>query len=479
MRRCRIGGLLIAVILVGPVVWAQGRTPTPSDEDVNRQLVLVEAMYADRLEPAESQPEKAGVAEEMIERSRRENEDMALAYALLHFAHNLSMTARSESTALAAVSELTERFQVDFARVRIAAVRELMTYANLPSDRRRYLRYAMGSLGIARYNADWPAVEQLLEFVQELAKGLREPRIKERIAWMAANAKELESNYGDYLEALDAIRAEEPTSDHFYLAGRYEGFLQGDWRPALPKLVQGSNKAVAETAAAAMRDPEPVQERLAIADKWWMIREGETLGAQWQLERLAESWYRDTLADLEGQARRRVEKRLLEIFPVPSLPEEVRPVEFGESDWQVRCWSDQRWKVYDLDKVTARVRSGVLDLRNTSGVYYFSRIVYGGAFLDGDFVISFDFRGQPHEILIVPDDEHDHAIGIPLEPASGWRRAVLSRQSGQVRVWVDGRPHAMYFQGVNERLRGRLGLSVKSDALLLLRNLRMEGVRPR
>ena len=75
----------------------------------------------------------------------------------------------------------------------------------------------------------------------------------------------------------------------------------------------------------------------------------------------------------------------------------ARNIPMRAADWSVWCWSkaDNRWVEHPLDKMTVQIQDGVLSARNTTNSNWPRAILlYRGTLLDGDFIISADYRGQ-------------------------------------------------------------------------------------
>ncbi len=479
MRTILTSCLLVALAFCAPC-RGQQRGPVPEDAEQTRGRERARELYAPLLEEAISSEEKARLAQQMIARGLDQEDDAAFAFGLFELAREVALMAGDEDTVLVAVRELTLAFRLDLAATRLGILDELRTRAKNPEQFRRYFEFAAESIDIARRRDDWEAAHRFLDLLEGLVPKTQDPGAKSRLKRLAENIEELEDGHAAYLEAAFDVQSGNARPDSYLIAGRYAAFLKGDWALGLGWLVQCKDEDIAAVAKAEFDHYEDSDHWLRIADLWFAVAQKETPGARPQIEDRTEAWYSAILGDLTGRERKRAEQRLTALFPAPSLPRDARPISFEADDWEVRCWIDREWKPFSLDKATARVRSGALELKNTTGIYGFIRLVYRPRFLEDDFLVAFDFRGQARELMIAPDNSLDMCIGTTVsEGGSKWRRAVFQRKAGTNRMWIDGVPQSLYTLAPTNQLPGFVGVSLESDLTLEIRKLHIVGGQER
>jgi hypothetical protein len=128
----------------------------------------------------------------------------------------------------------------------------------------------------------------------------------------------------------------------------------------------------------------------------------------------------------------------------PATPMTARKVPMQAADWRVWCWSkpDNRWTEHPLDKMTVQIQNGVLSARNTTNSNWPRAIlVYRGTLLDGDFIISADYRGQLESFDLQSADGGNQRLSC-LNPPQGdpWHTALLARKQGQYTARIEEAP---------------------------------------
>ena len=119
----------------------------------------------------------------------------------------------------------------------------------------------------------------------------------------------------------------------------------------------------------------------------------------------------------------------------------ARNIPMRAADWAVWCWSkaDNRWVEHPLDKMTVQIQDGVLSARNTTNSNWPRAILlYRGTLLDGDFIISADYRGQLESFDLQSADGANQRLSCLNPPQDHqWHSALLSRQQGQYTARLD------------------------------------------
>jgi len=128
----------------------------------------------------------------------------------------------------------------------------------------------------------------------------------------------------------------------------------------------------------------------------------------------------------------------------PSALMTARKIPMQAADWSVWCWSkaDTRWTEHPLDKMTVQIQDGVLSARNTTNSNWPRAIlVYRGTRLDGDFIISADFRGQLESFDLQSADGANQRLSCLNPPQDNqWHTILLSRQQNQYTARIEEAP---------------------------------------
>ena len=139
--------------------------------------------------------------------------------------------------------------------------------------------------------------------------------------------------------------------------------------------------------------------------------------------------------------------------PPPSTPAAeaspmtARKIPMQAADWSVWCWSkaDNRWTEHPLEKMTVQIQDGVLSARNTTNSNWPRAIlVYRGTLLDGDFIVSADYRGQLESFDLQSADGANQRVSCLNPPQDNqWHTALLGRKQGQYAARIEEAPVPM------------------------------------
>jgi hypothetical protein len=125
----------------------------------------------------------------------------------------------------------------------------------------------------------------------------------------------------------------------------------------------------------------------------------------------------------------------------PSSTMIARKIPMQAADWCVWCWSkaDNRWTEHPLEKMTAQIQDGVLSARNTTNSNWPRAIlVYRGTLLDGDFIISADYRGQLESFDLQSADGANQRLSCLNPPQDNqWHSILLGRKQGQYAARIE------------------------------------------
>jgi len=124
-----------------------------------------------------------------------------------------------------------------------------------------------------------------------------------------------------------------------------------------------------------------------------------------------------------------------------SSPMTARKIPMQAADWRVWCWSktDNRWVEHPLDKMTVQIQDGVLSATNTTNSNWPRAIlVYRGTLLDGDFLISADYRGQLESFDLQSADGANQRLTCLNPPQDNqWHTVLLGRKQGQYAARIE------------------------------------------
>lgn len=472
-----VAPLLLSGWICGPVA-GQRVFDVPSGPEIERARELVSSLYASELQAAKTSAARRVLAEILIDRSRRETADGALAYALVQVAQNLATAAGSPETILEATDQLTTSFRTDVIRIRTDLIPSLVESIPGPATARSAFRTGARWTQQALARSAWSEAEEYLTALKAVVRMAEDPRAQGELERIRRRLIELRDG-AEIFQAASQKLAEGPSPEACLLVGSYQAFLQDAWKRGLPLLVQCGDERLQEAAVLELKGATSSQERFEIAEAWWRAREGRSPGQRDGIETHALDWYWQSLPDLGEDEKKIATRRIAEVLPPPELPADVRPISFEATEWSMRCWKDGKWSLLPLESTEARRRQGVLSVRNTTGLYHISQLTFVGQMLPADFMTSFEYRGPLHSVQLVPDNALDISLHARLPESKKWSKVTFIRTGDTLELWQDGRPTAVQSYNCPRSLEGMFSVSIESGREVFLRRVHIQGGQAR
>ncbi|WP_395742057.1 family 16 glycoside hydrolase [Prosthecobacter sp.] len=173
--------------------------------------------------------------------------------------------------------------------------------------------------------------------------------------------------------------------------------------------------------------------------------------------------------------------------PVPSTaeapisPTAARKIPMQAADWRVWCWSraDNRWIEHPLEKMTVQIQDGVLTARNTTDSNWPRAIlVYHGTLLEGDFIVSADYRGQLESFDLQSADGANQRLSVMSPPQdSSWHPVLLSRSQGQLTARINEASAPVQNGKAPPGMKGYFCFKLRPGEAVEVRNLRVQAGR--
>lgn len=167
--------------------------------------------------------------------------------------------------------------------------------------------------------------------------------------------------------------------------------------------------------------------------------------------------------------------------PSPSAPAAAaspmtaRKIPMQAADWRVWCWSkaDNRWVEHPLDKMTVQIQDGVLSASNTTNSNWPRAIlVYRGTLLDGDFIVSADYRGQLESFDLQSADGGNQRLTCLNPPQDNqWHTVLLGRKQGQYVARIEEAPAQVQNGKASAAMKGYFCFKLRPGETLEVREL--------
>jgi hypothetical protein len=164
--------------------------------------------------------------------------------------------------------------------------------------------------------------------------------------------------------------------------------------------------------------------------------------------------------------------------PVAAPQATASAVSMQAADWRVWCWSkkDNRWIEHPLDKMTVQIQGGVLTARNTTDSHWARAILlYHRSLLDGDFIVSADFRGQLESFdLQAADGTNSRLSCLKVPQDQQWHNLLLSRWQGKQTAWVGDAPAALQTDKAPAGMKGYFCFKLRPGETVEIRNVKVQ-----
>ena len=168
--------------------------------------------------------------------------------------------------------------------------------------------------------------------------------------------------------------------------------------------------------------------------------------------------------------------------PTASPPPTVAVnAEMLAADWRVWCWSkvNKRWVENSLDKMTVQIKGGVLTARNTTNSNWPRAILlYRKALLDGDFIISAEYRGQIESFdLQSADGANQRLTCLEVPQNDQWHTVLLGRKQSQPVAKVGESVVTLQNGNAPAGMKGFFCFKLRPNEAVEIRNVRLQPIK--
>jgi WD40 repeat protein/serine/threonine protein kinase len=275
--------------------------------------------------------DKLALAAKLFDRAADGKDDPVIRFVLLREMRDLAAQAGDPSTVMAAIAEMSFRYTIPAAHMRMAALTEASQAGNtMPGTARALAEAALVVFGEAMAGDQFDLAQRALTLADTAVK--RAPTAS-LLARLQARTKDL----GDSQKEAEAIKPAAETlqkkradPEANLLMGKYLAFRKGLWDKALPMLAIGSDATLAALAKEDLAKPVDAVKQVELGDRWWDVAQAEQGMAKTLLQERAAFWYRQAETKVAEATQARIKKRIDTAFGELSLSQG------GESIGQLR-----------------------------------------------------------------------------------------------------------------------------------------------
>jgi hypothetical protein len=284
--------------------------PVPDAASLKESEKLLKDLFKD----AYAKKDPAGrrsLALTLLEQRSKVAGDAPSAYAIFREASDAAVQGNDLRTAFRALDELTDRFDVEGAALRLAALTALAKTARTPGElgllAETYLEIMDGHLAMDQYSAADKAAAAAIQFAKKSGSVTLAALAVER----KKEADEASTRFRAMKGVLETLAANPAHAESNLEMGRFLCFIKGSWDLGLRFLALGSDVDLKNLAAAENAGLVATPEIQKVADGWFDLfqKEPPSLKKK-QLGLHARGLYQSILADTTGLALVKLQKRL-------------------------------------------------------------------------------------------------------------------------------------------------------------------------
>ena len=289
---------------------AAKKTPVPADAAQAEATKLIKEVYGDEYAKAKTSSEKQTLAKKLLDKASESKDDPANQFVLLRLARDIATQANDGQTAYQAINAITETFQVDAAKMKLAVLTKLAAAAEKPAEHKSIATPALNLLNQAVSQDDFTLADEVGNLAVAEARKARDKELIAQAQERVAEVAELAKAYEEVQKAGVTLKTVPDDPEANLVVGKYQCFAKGNWDKGLPMLALGKDEALKALAQQELKGAASSTEQTKLGDGWWNLAEKEEGTTKKQIQARAGYWYQRALPGLSGLMKDKVEKRL-------------------------------------------------------------------------------------------------------------------------------------------------------------------------
>jgi len=296
-----------------PVETPRGaREPVPPPEKQKEAERVVRDVYREQFAKTSAQ-DQADLARKLLDQAIATRDDLASRYVLFTLAQDLAARCNDLATALRAAEQQGESFVVDAGKLKSKvlsqAERTARTKEHFQALAEAYAEWMESSAGKEAYDTalscgakaqQFATTAQEAKLLGSVAKRIQEIRVEKAAFEKVSSARET---------AFE--KPNDPEAN--WVLGRFYFLARRDWDKGVACLAKCSDPKWRAAAQADLASPREASAQVQLADRWLELAAGIPKAEQEGVKARAAFWYKESLNELSGLSRAKVEKRLSEL----------------------------------------------------------------------------------------------------------------------------------------------------------------------
>jgi hypothetical protein len=313
-------GLFLSLALVVPVIAdeASTRPAAPTPAALRKPAAQVDQTYRADISVARDPQAKSALAGKILAAATDEQK-LDTKYAMLIKAIQLAIEGDDPQTALKAVEQVDQTWQADGLKLKAQTLGKTLRYLTSHDDQVAFVHLAQPVINQAVTEKRYDIAQDLNDAATTAARRANDSDLITQCIARGAEVVELRTAQSRVTAAFARLKTRPDDAAANTAVGRYECYIEDKWSDGLARLARGSDPMLRTLAARELPENLTAKARIAIADSWWDLSRAEAPIARGHIQLHAASLYKAALADLDGPAKQRVEKRLAD-FDAANAP---------------------------------------------------------------------------------------------------------------------------------------------------------------
>ena len=292
--------------------------PVPNKAAIAEAMALVRDLFQDEFKDAKTATKKSELAKKILKSGIETEGDAGGRFVLLRLARDIAAGANDLETALKAIDQLEESFDVDALSMRVKVLEQISPKSRDLKLRKLVFDTSMGLIDEAIEQEKLDAAETFQKLAMAYAKSTHKPELIKRVNARRNEIADLAKEFFVVKTARATLEVNPTDPAANLTVGKFFCFIRDDWEKGLPMLALGADASLKAMAVAEQASPTDSAEQLKLGNDWWNMAESTTGTHKKNLQWRAGHWYENALPELKGLTKTITEKRLAKIPERPA-----------------------------------------------------------------------------------------------------------------------------------------------------------------
>lgn len=296
-------------VCINNFLFAQEKLPVPSEQQQQEAVQLISNLYKAEYDAARTPIQRSAFAKKLLAVGINSKNDPNSGYTLFRLAKDIGISAGDFETAMLAINEIGNIYEVDILNLKSEAITALGKTVKLPTANQSFCTAQLLIIDEAIAKDRFDLAKKIYHVALNSAKNARSATLLKEVV---AKNKEIESIESEYQKVQLALATLEQTPDDpsaNLLVGGYTCFVKGNWEDGLLMLALGNDEKLESLAGQELSE---VKNELELGNAWWDYSETITGKPQTAAKQRAATWYALALPKADGLSKKMLENRIKE-----------------------------------------------------------------------------------------------------------------------------------------------------------------------